>query len=175
MDFLFGLPRTLIGHDGIWVIVDKFTKTAHFLPIKATFTFDMLAKLYVDKIVSQYETLVSIVSDKDLRCTSKFWPSLQQALGTKLRFNTAFHPQTDGQSERTIQTLEDMLCACVLQFKGSWDAHLPLVKFAYNVNYHSSIDMAVYEALYGRRCKTLVCWNEVGERKSRRPKLVQET
>ncbi|TYK09557.1 DNA/RNA polymerases superfamily protein [Cucumis melo var. makuwa] len=118
-DFLFGLPRTSSGHDSIWVIVDRLTKTARLLPIKATSMLDQLARLYVDKIVSQYGVLVSIVSDRDQRFTSKFWPSLQKAMGTGLKFSTSFHPQTDGQSERTIQTLEDMLRACVLQLKGS--------------------------------------------------------
>ncbi|KAA0041712.1 reverse transcriptase [Cucumis melo var. makuwa] len=138
MDFLFGLPRTSSGHDGIWVIVDRLTKMTRFIPIKMTSTLDQLARLYVDKI---------------------------KAMGTGLKFSTSFHPQTDGQSERTIQTLEDMLRACVLQLKGSWDTHLPLMEFAYNNNYQSSIGMAPYEALYGRPCITPVCWNEVGERK----------
>ncbi|KAL0549969.1 hypothetical protein IC582_014464 [Cucumis melo] len=157
MDFLFGLPRTSSGHDGIWVIVDRLTKTTQFIPIKMTSTLDQLARLYVDKIVSQYGVPVSIVSDRDPRFTSKFWPSLQKAMGTGLKFSTSFHPQTDGQSERTIQTLEDMLRACVLQLKGSWDTHLPLMEFAYNNNYQSSIGMAPYEALYGRPCRTPVC------------------
>ncbi|KAA0066441.1 putative Retrotransposon protein [Cucumis melo var. makuwa] len=118
---------------------------------------------------------VSIVSDRNLRFTSKFWPSLQKVMGTGLKFSTSFHPQTDGQSERTIQTLEDMLRACVLQLKGSWDTHLPLMKFAYNNSYQSSIGMAPYEVLYGRPCRTLVCWNEVGERKLVGLELVQTT
>ncbi|KAA0059240.1 putative DNA/RNA polymerases superfamily protein [Cucumis melo var. makuwa] len=118
---------------------------------------------------------MSIVSDRDPRFTSKFWPSLQKAMGTGLKFSTSFHPQTDGQSERTIQTLEDMLRACVLQLKGSWDTHLPLMEFSYNNNYQSSIGMAPYEALYGRPCRTLVCWNEVGERKLVDPELIQIT
>ncbi|KAA0037490.1 retrotransposon protein, putative, Ty3-gypsy subclass [Cucumis melo var. makuwa] len=160
MDFLFRLPRTFSGHDGIWVIVDRLTKTAQFIPIKATSTLDQLARLYVDKIVSQYEVPVSIVSDRDPRFTFKFWPSLQKAMRTGLKFSTSFHPQTDGQSERTIQTLEDMLRACVLQLKGSWDTHLPLMEFAYNNNYQS---------------RTPVCWNEVGERKLVGPDLVQIT
>ncbi|KAL0557225.1 hypothetical protein IC582_005743 [Cucumis melo] len=175
MDFLFGLPRTTNGHNGIWVIVDRLTKTARFLPVKVTFTLDKLAKLYVDKTVSAYGAPVSSVSDQDSRFTSKFWPSLQQALGTKLHFSTAFHPQTDGQSERTIQTLEDMLRACALQFKGNWDAHLSLMEFAYNNSFHSSIGMAPYEPLYSRHCRTPVCRDDVGERKLVGPKLVQIT
>ncbi|KAA0060066.1 DNA/RNA polymerases superfamily protein [Cucumis melo var. makuwa] len=175
MDFLFGLPRTSSGHDDIWVIVDRLTKTTRFIPIKMTSTLDQLARLYVDKIVSQYGVPVSIVSDRDPRFTSKFWPSLQKAIGTGLKFSTSFHPQTNGQSERTIQTLEDMLRACVLQLKGIWDTHLPLMEFAYNNNYQSSIGMAPYKALYGRPCRTPVCWNEVGERKLVGPELVQIT
>ncbi|KAA0050100.1 DNA/RNA polymerases superfamily protein [Cucumis melo var. makuwa] len=141
MDFLFGLPRTSRGYDGIWVIVDRLTKTARFIPIKATSTLDQLAKLYVDRIVSQHGVPVSIVSDRDPRFTSKFWPSVQKAMGTKLKFSTAFHPQTDGQLERTIQTLEDMLRARALQFKGNWDTHLSLMEFAYNNSYQSIIDL----------------------------------
>ncbi|KAL4017803.1 hypothetical protein IC575_021375 [Cucumis melo] len=175
IDFLFGLPRTSSGHDGIWVIVDRLTKTTRFIPIKATSTLDQLARLYVDKIVSQYGVPVSIVSDRDPKFTSKFWPSLQKTMGTRLKFSTSFHPQTDGQSERTIQTLEDMLRACVLQLKGSWDTHLLLMEFAYNNSYQSCIGMAPYEALYERPCRTPIFWNEVGERKLVGPELVQIT
>ena len=96
-------------------------------------------------------------------------------MGTQLRMSTSYHPQTDGQSERTIQTLEDMLRACVMDFKGSWDDHLPLVEFAYNNSYHASIGMPPYEALYGRKCRTPLCWDEVGERKLLGPELVQQT
>ena len=157
MDFISGLPRTKKGNDAIWVIVDRLTKSAHFLPIKVTFSLERLAKLYIDEIVSRHGIPISIVSDRDPRFTSRFWPSLQKALGTKLKFSTAFHPQTDGQSERTIQTLEDMLRACVMDFAGSWDEHLPLMEFAYNNSYHSSIGMPPYEALYGRKCRTPIC------------------
>ncbi|TYK29773.1 reverse transcriptase [Cucumis melo var. makuwa] len=175
MDFLFGLPRTSSGHDGIWVIVNRLTKMARFILVKVTSTLDQLARLYVDKIVSQYGVLVSIVSDRNPMLTSKFWPSLQKAMGTGLKFSTLFHHQTDGQSERTIQSLEDMLRACVIQLKGSWDTHLPLMEFAYNNSYQSSIGMAQYEALYSRPCRTPVCWNEVLERKLVGPELVQIT
>ncbi|KAD3642358.1 hypothetical protein E3N88_31582 [Mikania micrantha] len=100
---------------------------------------------------------------RDSRFTSQFWKSFQKALGTRLNFSTAYHPQTDGQSERTIQTLEDMLRACVIDFGGSWDDHLPLMEFSYNNSYHSSIQTAPFEALYGRKCRTPVCWSEIGE------------
>jgi len=96
-------------------------------------------------------------------------------MGTELNLNTAFHPQTDGQSERTIQTLEDMLWACALEYAGNWDSNLPLVEFAYNNSYHFSIGMAPYEALYGRWCRTPVCWDEVGERKLSKVELIDQT
>ena len=101
---------------------------------------------------------LSIVSDRDSRFTSRFWKELQSALCTRLNFSTAFHPQTDGQSERLIQVLEDMLRGCVMEFTGSWDRYIPLIEFAYNNSYQSSIGMAPYEALYGRRCRTPVYW-----------------
>ena len=118
---------------------------------------------------------VSIVSDRDTKFTSEFWRAFQKALGTKVHMSTAYHPQTDGQSERTIQTLEDMLRACVLDWEGSWVKYLPLAEFAYNNNYHSSIGMAPYEALYGRPCRTPLCWTEVGEQREIEPAMVQET
>ncbi|CAL2271229.1 unnamed protein product [Prunus armeniaca] len=175
MDFVFKLPRTSKGHDGIRVIVDRLTKSAHFLPIKETYPLTKLAKLFVDEIVRLHGEPVSIVSDRDARFTSRFWRCLQEAMGTKLQFSTAFHPQTDGQSERTIQTLEDMLRSCVLQFKDAWDAHLALVKFAYNNSCHSSIEMAPYEAFYGRQCRTPICWNEVGDKKLEKVDSIRAT
>ena len=157
------------------MIVDKLTKSAHFLPVSNDDPLDKLAKLYVEEIVRLHGVPISIASDQDPRFTSRFWSSLQDAMGTRLHFSTAFHPQTNGQSERTIQTLEDMLRACVIEFKGSWDMHLSLMEFAYNNSYQSSIGMAPFEALYGRKCRTPVCWDEVGERRLIGPKLVQIT
>ena len=173
--FLTGLPRTQRKHDAIWVIVDRLTKFALFLSVNVEDSLEKLAQLYVDEIVRLHGVPVSIVSDRDPRFTSRFWPSLQTALGTRLHFSTTFHPQTDGQSERTIQTLEDMLRACVMEFRGSWDTHLALMEFAYNNSYQASIDMAPFEALYGRKCRTLVCWDEVGEIRLVGPELVQIT
>ena len=118
IDFVVGLPRTRASFDAIWVIVDRLTKSAHFLPVRTKFSLDRLAELYVNEIVRLHGVLVTIVSDRDPGFTSQFWPKLQNALGTTLYFSTAFHPQIDGQSERTIQTLKDMLRVCVLDFKG---------------------------------------------------------
>ena len=119
--------------------MDRLTKSSHFLPVSNDDPLDKLAQLYVEKIVRLHVVPIFIVSDRDPRFTSRFWSSLQDAMGTRLHFSIAFHPQTDGQSERTIQTLEDMLRACVIEFKGSWDTYLSLMKFAYNNSYQSSI------------------------------------
>ena len=152
MDLLTHLPRTSRGHDKVWVIVDRLTKSAHFLDVWMTFTLEEFCRFYIQEIVRLHGVLVSIVSNRDPRFTAHFWESFQRAMGTQLMMSTAFYPQTDGQSERTIQTLEDMLLACVLYFKGSWEEHLPLVEFTYNDSYQASIQMAPYEALYKRPC-----------------------
>ena len=157
MDFVVGLPRCHSGYDAIWVIVDRLTKSTHFLLMKNSDSVERLVELYVKEIVRLHNMLVLIVSDRDPWFTSRFWPSLQRALGTRLHFSTAFHPRTDGQSERTIQTLEDMLRACVLEFKGSGDRYLPLMEFSYNNSYQSSIEMVPYEALYGRKYRIPLC------------------
>jgi hypothetical protein len=172
MDFVTGLPRTSVGYDAIWVIVDRLAKVTQFIPIKKTYSVQRLAKLYIKEIVALYGIPNNIVSDRDPRFVSRFWKSLHKALGTKLSFSTAYHPQTDGQSERTIQVLEYMLHASSLEFKESWDELLPLVKFAYNNSYQSSIKMAPYEALYGRMCRSPIYWGEIGERKFIGPELV---
>jgi hypothetical protein len=164
MDLITKLPKTPRGNDAIWVIVDRLTKSAHFLPIKESSSAEKLAEIFVREIVTRHGVPVSIVSDRDTRFTSRFWERFQKEMGTKLHFSTAFHPQTDGQSERTIQTLEDMLRACAIDFGGSWDSNLPLAEFSYNNSYHSSIGVPPYQMLYGRKCRTPVCWGEVGQR-----------
>ena len=175
MDFVSSFPLTQRKHDAIWVIVDRLTKSAHFLPIRLDYSMDRLADLYVNEIFRLHGIRVSIVSNHDPRFTSRFWKELQSAFGTRLNFSTAFHPQTDGQSERVIQVLEDMLRGCVLDFPGSWDRYIPLMEFAYNNSYQSSIGMAPYEALYGRRCRTPTCWIEMNEHKIVDPELVKDT
>jgi hypothetical protein len=175
MDFVTKLPRTQKGNDMIWVVVDRLTKSAHFLATCETASLTKLAELYMKEVVTRHGVPLSIVSDRDPRFASNFWESLQQSLGTRVNMSTAYHPQTDGQSERTIQTLEDMLRACVMEYGGSWDSHLPLVEFAYNNSYHSSIKMAPFEMLYGRRCRTPACWLEAGEKQFAGPELVRQT
>ncbi|TYK03209.1 pol protein [Cucumis melo var. makuwa] len=175
MDFITGLPRTLRGFIVIWVVVDRLTKSAHFVPGKSTYTASKWAQLYMSEIVRLHEVPVSIVSDRDARFTSKFWKVLQTAMGTRLDFSTTFHQQTDGQIERLNQVLEDMLRACALEFPGSWDSHLHLMEFAYTNSYQATIGMAPFEALYGKCCRSPVCWGEVGEQRLMGPELVQST
>ncbi|GJW60735.1 putative reverse transcriptase domain-containing protein [Tanacetum coccineum] len=175
MDFVTKLPKSSQGYDTIWVIVDRLTKSAIFVPMRETDPMDKLARMYLKEVVTRHGIPLSIICDRDPRFASNFWRSLQNALGTSLDMSTAYHPQTDGQSERTIQTLEDMLRACAIDFGKGWVNHLPLVKFSYNNSYHASIKAAPFEALYGRKCRSPVCWAEVGEVQLIGPEIVQET
>jgi hypothetical protein len=174
MDFIMGLPRTTKGFDSIWVIIDRLTKTAHFLPIKVKYTVATYAELYIARILSLHGVPKTIVSDRGPQFVSKFWEKLHKSLGTKLLHSSAYHPQTSGQTERVNQILEDMLRACVLKFPQKWDDCLPLAEFSYNNSYQESIKMAPFEALYGRRCRTPLNWSEPGERWFFRPELVKE-
>ncbi|GJR56701.1 putative reverse transcriptase domain-containing protein [Tanacetum coccineum] len=160
MDFIMKLPKSSQGYDTIWVIVDRLTKSAIFVPIRETNPMEKLARMYLKEVVMRHGIPVSIICDRDPRFASNFWKSLQKDLGTSLDMSTMYHLQTDGQSERTIQTLEDMLRACVIDFGKGWVNHLPLVEFLYNNSYHASIKVAPFEALYGRKCRSPVCWAE---------------
>nr|GEW85895.1 putative reverse transcriptase domain-containing protein [Tanacetum cinerariifolium] len=139
MDFVTKLPKSSQGYDIIWVIVDRLTKTAIFTPIRETDPMDKLARIYIKDVVTRHGIPVLIISDRDPRFASNFWRSLQNALGTRLDMSTAYHPETDGQSERTIQTLEDMLRACEIDFGKGWINHFPLVEFSYNNSYHAKL------------------------------------
>ncbi|GJU41563.1 putative reverse transcriptase domain-containing protein [Tanacetum coccineum] len=150
MDFVTKLPRTSNGHDTIWVIIDCLTILAHFIPTKETDSIETLTRLYIKEIVSRHGVPISIISDRDNHFTSRFWQSLHDALGTQLDISMAYYPETDGQSERTIQTLEDMLIACVIDFGKGWEKHLPL-------------------------CKSPVCWAEVRYVQLTRPEIIHET
>nr|GFA10999.1 hypothetical protein [Tanacetum cinerariifolium] len=126
MDLVTKLPRSSDGYDAIWVIVDRLTKSAHFLPIREDYKTEKLTRIYINEIVVRHGVPMSIISDLDGRFASHLWKALQEVLCTKLHMSTAYHPETDGQSKRTIKTLEDMLRAYVMDFGGSWDTHLPL-------------------------------------------------
>ncbi|GKA72837.1 putative reverse transcriptase domain-containing protein [Tanacetum coccineum] len=148
IDYVTKLPRTSSGHDTIWVIVDRLTKSAYFLPMREDYKMERLARLYLNEIVARHGVPISIISDCDSRFTSRFWQSMQEALGTRLDMSMAYHPQTDGQSERTIQNLEVMLRA---------------------------VRCASFKAMYGRKCRSPIMWAEVGEGQLIGPELVQET
>ncbi|GJW04323.1 putative reverse transcriptase domain-containing protein [Tanacetum coccineum] len=194
MDFVMKLPKSSQGYDTIWVIVDRLTKFAIFVPMRETDPMEKLARMYLKEVVTRHGIHVSIIFDRDPRFASNFWRSLQKALGTCLDMSTTYHPveltdkektiqtlydiyhpQTDGQSERTIQTLEDMLRACVIDFGKGWVNHLPLDEFSYNNSNHASIKTAPFEALYGQKCHSPVCWAKVGEVQLTGPEIVQET
>ncbi|GKC56617.1 putative reverse transcriptase domain-containing protein [Tanacetum coccineum] len=156
MDFVTKLPKSSQGYDTIWVIVDRLTKSAIFIPMRETDPMEKLARMYLKEVVTRHGIPVLIICDCDPRFASNFWRSFQKALGTNLDISTAYHPHIDGQSERTIQTLEDMLHACVIDFGKGWVNHLPLVEFSYNNSYHASIKAASFEALYARKCRSPV-------------------
>ncbi|WVZ88875.1 hypothetical protein U9M48_035342 [Paspalum notatum var. saurae] len=174
MDFIVGLPRTQKGYDSIWVIIDSCTKSAHFIPVKTTYGTKQYAELYISRIVSLHGVPLTITSDRGSLFVSRFWEQLQTALGTKLIRSSAYHPQTSGQVERVNQILEDMLRACALTYSTKWDECLPLAEFAYNNSCQKSLEMAPFEALYGRRCRTPLNWSEPGERVTFGPDLVTQ-
>ncbi|GKF84408.1 reverse transcriptase domain-containing protein, partial [Tanacetum coccineum] len=143
--------------------------------MRETDSMEKLERMYLKEVVTRNGIPVSIICDCDPRIASNFLRSLQKALGTNLDMSIAYHLQTDGQSKRTIQTLKDMLRACVIDFENGWVRHLPLVEFSYNNSYHASIKAALFEALYDRKCRSPVCWAEVGQVQITGPKMVQET
>jgi hypothetical protein len=164
MDFIVGLPCTRAGYDSIWVVVDRLTKADHFIPVKTTYNSVVLVELYMSRIVCLHGVPKKIVSDKGTQFTSHFLQQLHEALGTHLKFSSAYHPQTDGQTERTNQILEDMLRACALQDKLGWDKRLPYAELSYNNSYQASLKMSPFQALYGWNYRTLLHWDQPSER-----------
>nr|GFA91063.1 hypothetical protein [Tanacetum cinerariifolium] len=161
------LPKSSQGYDTIWVIVNRLTKSAIFVPMRETDPMEKLARMYLKEVVTRHGIRVSFICDRNPRFASNFWRSLQKALGTSLDMSNAYHSQTDGQSEWTIQTLEDMLCACAVDFGKGWVNHLPFFEFSYNNSYHASIKVAPFEVLYGRKCHSPICWAEIIQIKQR--------
>nr|GEW35500.1 putative nucleotidyltransferase, ribonuclease H [Tanacetum cinerariifolium] len=155
------------GHHGYWASLR--------VKIEHRQASGLLAEIFQQEIVRLHGTPSAIVSDRDLRFASRFWKGLQKAWGTRLKFSTAFRPQTDDQSERTIQTLEDMLCSCTLEWTGNWDDYICLIEFAYNNSWHASIKCAPFEMLYGRKCCAPICWDQVGERVTEGPEMIEVT
>jgi hypothetical protein len=161
MDFIVGLLRTRSGYNSIWVIVDRLTKVAHFIPVKTTYSRLQLVELYMTRIVCLYGVPKKIVSDRGTQFTSKFWERLHETLDTQLCFSSTYHPQT----KRVNQILEDMLRVYALQYERSWDKSLSYVEFSYNNSYQESLKMAPFEMLYGHWCRTPLFWSGTGEQK----------
>nr|GEY41339.1 putative reverse transcriptase domain, ribonuclease H-like domain, aspartic peptidase domain protein [Tanacetum cinerariifolium] len=156
MDFVTKLPKTAAGQDTIWVIIDRLTKSTHFLPMREDDMLEKLTRQYLKEVVSRHGVPVLIISDRDGRFTSNFWKSLNKALSTRLDISTAYHPETN-------------------DFGKGWEKHLPLVEFSYNNSYHASIKAAPFEALYGQKCRSPVCWAEVRDVQLTGPEIIQET
>jgi hypothetical protein len=174
VDFIVGLPNTSRHHDSIWIIVDQLTKVEHFLPMHTIDKAHKYAEMYIDRIVCLHGLPRTIVSDRGAQFVAKFWEQLHESMGTKLIRSSSYHPQTDGQTKRVNQILEDMLRACAIDYDKNWDKCLSLAEFAYNNSYQSSLKMAPFEALYGRRCRTPLKWSQPGEREIFGPVLVSE-
>jgi transposase InsO family protein len=163
MDFIIGLLTTQSGYDSISVIVDHFSKVADFIPVKTTYKGAKLAELYIARIVCSHGVPKKIVSDRGTQFTSRFWEKLHEAMDTRLNFSSAYHPQTNGQTERVNQILEDMLRACAWKDSKSWDKCLLYAEFSYKNSYQKSLKMSPFEVLYGRKCQTPLFWNEPRE------------
>jgi hypothetical protein len=145
MDFIVGLPTTQSSYDSIWVIVDHFLKVAHFIPVKTTYKGAKLAELYIARIVCLHGVPKKIVFNKGTQFTSRFWKKLHEAMDTRLNFSSAYHLQTDGQTKRVNQILENMLRASALKDKKSWDKCLPYAEFSYNNSYQESLKMLTFK------------------------------
>jgi hypothetical protein len=174
MDFVVGLPRMAHKFDLIWVTVDSLSKSAHFLPVNTNYKVQKYAEIYIACVLCLHGVPKMIICDRGSQFVARFWEQLHTSLGTHLIHSLAYHPQTDGQTKRVNQILEDMLRACVLEHQGSWDQNLPWAEFFYNNSYQESLKMAPFEVLYERRCCTPLNWIEPGQKVIFGPDLVEE-
>eukprot|EP00253_Pinus_taeda_P020616 PITA_20616 len=174
MDFITGLPKTKKGNDSIMVIVDKLSKAAHFIPVQSTYKAPQIAHVFMQNVFKLHGLPKVIISDRDVKFTSAFWRTLFADLGTQLNFSTAYHPQTDGQTERVNQVVEDMLRAFVMQQPTLWEEYLHLVEFTYNNGYHTSTQMSPFEVMYGRKCRTPTNWGGPEDKLNLGPKMLKE-
>jgi hypothetical protein len=174
MDFIVGLPLTARKFDSIWVIVDRHTKSAHFIPVHTKYRVEKYAEIYVARVLCLHGVPKTIVSDRGSQFVAHFWEQLHTSLGTHLIHSLAYHPQMDGQTARVNQILEDMLRACVMEYPGSWDKNLSWAEFSYNNSYQESLKMAPFELLYGWQCRTPLNWIEPGEKAIFGPDIVVE-
>jgi hypothetical protein len=174
MDFVVGFPLTSHRHNVILMIVYKLTKSAHFIPLRDTYDVTDVVCVFVSEVIHLHGIPKKIISDRDSRFTSRFWTSLQSALGTQLNLITAYHPKTDVKTKRLNQVMEDMIRMYVMDNQTHWEKYLPLVEFAYNNSFHSSIGMPLYEYLYERPCRMPLSWERLEDRVIVEPELIQE-
>jgi hypothetical protein len=174
MDFVVGLPLTSHRHNAILVIVDKLTKSAHCIPVRDSYDVTNMARVFVSEVIHFHGIPKKIILDRDFRFTSRFWTSLQSALGTQLNLSTSYHPKIDGKTERVNQVMEDMIRMYVIDNQIQWEKYLPFVEFSYNNSFHNSIKMPPYEALYGSPCKMPLSWDRLEDRVTIGPELIQE-
>jgi hypothetical protein len=161
MDFVVTLLLTSLRHNVILVIVDNLTKSAHLIPVRNTYDVTSVARMFISEAIRLHGLPKKIISDMDSRFTYRFWTSLQSALGAQLNLSTAYHPETDGKNERVNQVMEDILRMYVMDNQTHWEKYLPLVEFAYNNSFHSSIRMPLYEAFHGIPCRTPLSWERL--------------
>jgi transposase InsO family protein len=159
MDFIVGFPLTARRPDSIFVVVDTLTKSAHLFPVRTTYQAPHIARVSISEIVRLHGIPKRIISNRGSVFTRQFWMCFQEALGTQLNFSIVYHPETNGQTERKNQTLEDMLCMYVMDQQKRLEEFLPLVEFAYNNSYHSTIKMVPFKVLYGRLCWAPLTWD----------------
>eukprot|EP00253_Pinus_taeda_P027707 PITA_27707 len=174
MDFITGLPKSKKGNDSIMVVVDKLSKSAHFIPVQSTYRAAQIANIFMQNIFRLHGLPKTIVSDCDVKFTSTFWKTLFEGLGTQLNFSTAYHPQTDGQTEPVNQVVGDMLRSYVMQQPNRWEEYLHLVEFAYNNGYHASLQMSPFEVIYGRKCHTPSSWGGPEDKLMLGPEMLKE-
>jgi hypothetical protein len=174
LDFITGLPKTQKQNDSIMVVIDKLSKSAHFIPVKSTYKAINIAEIFMKEIFRLHGIPKMVISDRDVKFTSTFWKELFAGLDTNLNFSTSYHPQMDGKTERTNQIVEDMLQMYVRTKPTKWEEYLHLVEFAYNNGYQTSAKMSPFEVLYDRKCTTLISWDNPVDRLMMGPEMLQE-
>eukprot|EP00253_Pinus_taeda_P034845 PITA_34845 len=174
MDFITGLPKSKKGNDSIMVVVDKLSKSAHFIPVQSTYRVAQITNIFMQSIFRLHGLPKTIISDRDVKFTSACWKILFEGLGTQLNFSTTYHLQTDGQTERVNQAVEDMLRSYVMQQPSRWEEYLHLVEFAYNNGYHASLQMSPFEVLYGWRCRMPSSWGGPEDKLVLGPEMLNE-
>lgn len=174
MDFITGLPKTRKNNDLIMVVVDKLIKSVHFIPMQSTYKAVQIAYIFMHNIFKLHGLPKTIISYRDVKFTLAFWRTLFGELGTQLNFSTVYHPQTDGQTERVNQVVEDMIRAYVMRQPTRWEDYLHLVEFAYNNSWHTSLQMSPFEVLYERKCRTPASWGGPEYRLMLGPDMLKE-